>query len=73
MFKVFVSLICIGFGLILSGCVTLGNAVSLKPYPLDACIVSDNELGSMGDPVPFAHEGQQNEKPGDDSSAPIEP
>lgn len=30
-----------------------------KAYPLDTCIVSDNELGSMGDPVTIVHEGQE--------------
>lgn len=30
-----------------------------KPYPLKKCIVSDEALGSMGDPYVFAHEGQE--------------
>lgn len=30
-----------------------------KPYPLKTCIVSDEELGSMGKPVVFVHEGQE--------------
>lgn len=30
-----------------------------KPYPLEVCIVSDEKLGSMGDPVVLAHEGQE--------------
>ena len=30
-----------------------------KPYPLDVCIVSDEKLGSMGDPVVFDHKGQE--------------
>ena len=25
------------------------------PYPLDTCIVTDNELGSMGDPITSFH------------------
>lgn len=29
-----------------------------KPYPMDVCIVSDEKLGSMGDPVVFT-EGKQ--------------
>jgi len=32
------------------------NAV---PYPLDVCIVSGEELGSMGKPVSFIHEGRE--------------
>ncbi|MGB6220029.1 hypothetical protein [Haloferula sp.] len=34
-----------------------GQATS-KPYPLDSCLVSGEELGSMGDPVVITHEGQ---------------
>ena len=30
-----------------------------KPYPLDYCLVTDNALGSMGDPVVIVHEGQE--------------
>lgn len=31
----------------------------VKPYPLKVCIVSDEELGSMGKPVVFVHKGQE--------------
>jgi hypothetical protein len=30
-----------------------------KPYPLKTCIVSGEELGSMGKPVSKVHEGQE--------------
>lgn len=30
-----------------------------KPYPLKACIVTDNDLGSMGDERSFVYEGQE--------------
>ena len=30
-----------------------------KPYPLDKCVVSDEKLGSMGEPYVFTHEGQE--------------
>jgi hypothetical protein len=30
-----------------------------KAYPLDTCIVTDEKLGSMGDPYVFTHEGQE--------------
>lgn len=33
--------------------------VSGKPYPLTTCIVSDEKLGSMGEPYVFVHDGQQ--------------
>jgi len=29
------------------------------PYPLDTCIVTDNKLGSMGDPIAKVYEGQE--------------
>ncbi len=28
-------------------------------YPLDVCLVSDEKLGSMGDPVVINHEGRE--------------
>ena len=30
-----------------------------KPYPRDTCLVSGAKLGSMGDPVVYAYEGQE--------------
>ena len=32
---------------------------AVKKYPLDVCIVTDNKLGSMGDPVYTVYNGQQ--------------
>jgi len=29
------------------------------PYPLEVCIVSGEELGSMGEPVVIVHEGRE--------------
>jgi hypothetical protein len=34
-------------------------APSTKPYPLKECVVSGNELGSMGKVVSKTHEGQE--------------
>jgi hypothetical protein len=31
----------------------------VKPYPLTLCIVTDNDLGSMGDERSFVYEGQE--------------
>lgn len=31
----------------------------VKPYPLKTCIVSDEELGSMGKPLGFVYKGQE--------------
>ena len=43
---------------LLLGCnsTDLANA---KAYPLKTCIVSDNDLYSMGQPVVIVHKGQQ--------------
>ena len=30
-----------------------------KPYPLKTCIVSGQELGSMGEPMKFSYKGQE--------------
>jgi hypothetical protein len=35
------------------------KAEKAKPYPLKTCGVSDEDLGSMGDPYAFTHEGQE--------------
>lgn len=35
------------------------HATKAKPYTLDACVVSGEKLGSMGDPYVFVHEGQE--------------
>ena len=34
-------------------------AESVKPYPLDTCIVSGGKLGSMGEPVTRVYKGQE--------------
>jgi YHS domain-containing protein len=45
--------------LLLAGCANTGSATaSAKPYPLKTCIVTDNELGSMGTPITKVHNGQ---------------
>jgi len=44
---------------VLSACGEKKTApLSGKPYPLTTCIVSDEKLGSMGEPYVFVHEGQ---------------
>ena len=35
------------------------HASDVRPYTLKDCIVTDNALGSMGDPVTIVHEGQE--------------
>lgn len=34
------------------------NTGKPKPYPLDVCIVTDNDLGSMGEETSIVYEGQ---------------
>ncbi|WP_038160689.1 hypothetical protein [Verrucomicrobium sp. BvORR106] len=37
----------------------VASAADPKPYPLKTCVVSDDELGTMGKPYEFTHDGQQ--------------
>ncbi len=39
--------------------VPTATTAAVKPYPLDKCIVSDEKLDSMGEPVVFVHNGQE--------------
>jgi len=44
----------------LTSCATSGGSTSgVKPYPLKTCVVTGNELGSMGDPITEVYQGQQ--------------
>jgi hypothetical protein len=38
---------------------TAVSTAAAKPYPLEVCIVSDEKLGSMGDPVVKVVDGQE--------------
>ena len=52
------SLLC----LTLAACSTAAPATAAekaKPYPLKVCIVSGNDLDSMGGPITKVHEGQE--------------
>jgi hypothetical protein len=31
----------------------------VKPYPLKTCVVTDEDLGDMGEPVVITHEGRE--------------
>lgn len=35
------------------------SAADVKPYPKNTCLVSDNELGSMGKPITKVYDGQE--------------
>ena len=37
----------------------MASMAGVKPYTKDTCIVTDNKLGSMGDPITIVHEGQE--------------
>ena len=41
-----------------ASCTSTGESAA-RPYPLDTCLVSDNELGSMGDPITIVYEGRE--------------
>lgn len=58
------ALIIISLGSALVACETVkptptANNASVKKYPLDICIVTDNALGSMGDAIYMNYEGQE--------------
>ena len=56
------ALLALGLIATLSPAVALAkdNAnASAKPYPLQTCLVTDNDLGSMGDERVFVYEGQE--------------
>lgn len=35
------------------------SGATVKPYPLETCLVSGKKLGSMGEPYVITHEGQE--------------
>ena len=47
----------VAFGL--ASCAGTSSSGGAKPYTKDVCIVSDNKLGSMGDPITIVQEGQE--------------
>jgi hypothetical protein len=49
------SIILAGLTTLLASCASGGGA---KPYPLKTCIVTDNDLNSMGDEQSIVHQGQ---------------
>lgn len=56
---VFLALGGVGCGAPDSTPAALSGSAAARPYPLEVCLVSDEKLGSMGDPVVLVHEGQQ--------------
>ncbi len=53
------SILCLGIILALIGCTQTSEPVVVKSYQLNVCIVSGNDLGSMGGVVKIVHEGQE--------------
>ena len=45
--------------LALASCASGGSLSGVKPYKLKYCLVTGNELGSMGDPVTEVYQGQE--------------
>ena len=45
--------------LLITATLTVNAADKPLPYPLKTCIVSDNDLNSMGGPVTKIHKGQE--------------
>lgn len=55
------ALLTLGLAALISPLVAGAKEVkgAVKPYPLKLCIVTDNDLGSMGDERTFVYEGQE--------------
>ena len=49
----------IALTLLVSSCAGGPAGSSVKKYTLDVCVVSDNKLGSMGDPVTKVYGNQE--------------
>lgn len=47
------------FAATVASSVALAKDAPIQPYPLGACIVSGEELGTMGDPVVYSHDGRE--------------
>lgn len=47
------------FAILGAGCASPASSAKVIPYTLDTCLVTGNELGSMGDVVTEVYEGRQ--------------
>jgi len=45
--------------LFVTSCSGTSSTAGVKPYPSSDCIVTDNKLGSMGDPITKVYQGQE--------------
>lgn len=45
--------------ILLGSCASTGTTAGAKPYPLKTCVVTDNDLGSMGDEQRLVYQGQE--------------
>lgn len=52
--------IIVSTGLLFVGsCASADKSGGAKPYPLKTCVVTDNDLGSMGDEQRLVYQGQE--------------
>lgn len=58
-FTTFLSTLLVSAALASMSVSTTASAADVKPYPLKTCVVSGNELGSMGKVITMTHEGQE--------------
>lgn len=47
------------FAVLAVSCKSTTTSDMVVPYPLDTCIVTQNDLGSMGDPIVKVYNGQE--------------
>ena len=60
--RISIALIMTGLAILVAGCgsdTARALPPGTKPYPLKTCIVTDNDLGSMGDEQSFIYEGKE--------------
>ena len=43
----------------IAACTSAPKANAVRPYPFKTCLVTDNALGSMGDPITKIYEGRE--------------
>ena len=54
-----INILWIVISLLIIGCKGPDIGAKAEPYPLNVCLVTDNKLGSMGDPVRIVHREQE--------------
>ena len=57
--KIYLLLVATSIVLCACACTSAPRADAVRPYPFKTCLVTDNALGSMGDPITKIYEGRE--------------